>query len=128
MRRWVGIALFLVFGLWTAWMFTKDVTFFRATDVDYRRGTVEQIYAHCGDVLPILFGDEFADDVPQYLHPQCRKAARSHFGWIVIFGGAAAASLVAGLVLGRSSRFRDMHSVLRRLPTPEEIAAQKLPD
>lgn len=128
MRRWFGIAIFLLFGLLTAWMFTKDVTFFRTTDVDYRRGTVEQIYAHCGDVVPIMFGDEFADDVPQYLHPQCRKAARSHLGWIVILGGAAIASLVAAIAMGGSSRHRDIHSVLRRLPTPEEIAAQKLPD
>ncbi|MBU1225663.1 MAG: hypothetical protein KJ698_00435 [Actinobacteria bacterium] len=120
MNRRIGIALFVIFGLLAAWMFSKDVTFFRGMDIDYRLGTAEKVYVHCGDVIPILRDGEFAADVSQYLHDQCRKSARSHAAWIVLLGGIATASLVVGLVYGRGARLRDI-SVLRPLPTSAEM-------
>jgi hypothetical protein len=127
MNRRIGITFFLIFGLLAAWMLTKDVAFFRGMDIDYRLGTSEKVYVHCGEVIPILRDGEFAPDVSHYLHDKCRKSARSHAAWIVLWGGAAVTFLISGLVYGRRSRLRDI-SVLRPLPGPAEIASEENAD
>ena len=125
MFRRTGIILFLIFGLWAAWVYTKDVTFYRGADVDYRAGTVERVYVSCGEVVPILFQGEYNEDVSQYLHGQCLKAARSHFGWLVLLGGAAIGFLVTGLVRGKGPGWVEMDTALKPLPTVAELSHQK---
>ena len=127
MNRRTAFALALLFALWAAWVFSKEVTFLRGMDIDYRLGTVENVYVYCGDVVPILWDGEFNEDVSQYLYGQCRKAARSHFAWVVMFGGAAVAFTIGGLVRGTTPRIRDIDTALRRLPTRADLDSQDDP-
>jgi hypothetical protein len=127
MTRRTGIVLFLIFGLWAAWIYSKEVTLFRCTVLDHRTGTVEDIYVHCGDVFPILWNGEYSDDAPHYFRGPCLKAARGHFAWVIMFGGAAVAFLVTGLVHGRGPLNVDIDTVLRPLPTVSELRSRAGP-
>ncbi|MCJ7726866.1 MAG: hypothetical protein MUP76_10840 [Acidimicrobiia bacterium] len=124
MYRRTGLVLFVIFGIWAAWMFPKEVTYVRGKSIDYGAGTVETIYVHCGDALPILQDGVFADGVPNsafYMKGECVKAARSHIAWVVILGAAALTFLIVGLVRGKAPRVPAIDAVLKRLPTPEQM-------
>jgi len=108
-----GIVLFLLFGLWAAWMLSREVTLFRTLDVDYRRGTSERVYAHCGDAIPILWRGEFGPEIPHYLRQPCLKAARTHMAGAVLVGGAAFTFLMIGLVRGKAPPIRPIGTAFR---------------
>jgi len=127
MYRRTGLVLFLIFGIWAALMFPKEVTYVRGKSVDYGEGTVETVYVHCGDAVPILRDGVFADDVPAfgfYMQSQCIKAARSHIAWVAILGLASLTFLIVGLVRGKAPVVPGIDVVLKRLPTPEQMRNQ----
>ena len=123
MSRRIGLVLFILFGFLTVSMATKEVTFLRGHDVDLRKGTAVAVYVYCGDLTSIVRDGEFPPDVNQYLYGPCRKAARSHIAWLIILSLGTAVSLWWWLT---SPKLRDI-SVLRPLPTPEELALWELP-
>ena len=128
MYRRTGVILFLVLGVWAAWIWPKDVTYIRGKSVNYELGTVSTVHVHCGKAVPILFDGEFGDGVPAtafHMQGECRKAARSHIAWVILLGGGAIASLVIGLMRGPAPRVPGIDTVLERLPTPAEMREEE---
>lgn len=124
MTRRTGIVLFLIFGLWAAWIFSKEVTVYRSTVLDHRTGEVEDLYVYCGNVVPILWDGEYSDDTPHYFRGPCLKAARGHFVQVFILGGVAFAFLAAGLSHGKGPLYVDLDTVLRPLPTVAQLRSK----
>ena len=121
MSRRTAIALFLLFGLWTAWTFSKEVTVFRSTVLDPRTGAIEDVYVYCGNLFPILWDGEYFDDAPHFFHGPCLKAARGHFVQVIMLGGTAIGFLIAGLTRRKGPVYVDIDTVLRPLPTVAEL-------
>jgi hypothetical protein len=125
MYRRTGIVLFLIFSALAGWMFLKDVTYERSKSIDFDEGSVTSVYTICGDVLPILFEQEFGEDVPPfgfYMQEQCTKAARSHFAWIALFGATGLTFLIVGLIRGPAPKVWEIDAMLERLPSAASVS------
>jgi len=114
----------MIFALWTAWTFTREVTVFRGTVLDPRTGAVEDIYVGCGNVIPILWEGEYADETPHFFRDPCLKAARGHFVQVVLLGGTTIGFLIAGLKRPKGPLYADIDTVLRPLPKPADLHAK----
>ena len=124
MYRRTGIVLFLIFGLWAAWIYPKDVTYVRGKSVNYGDHTVETVYVYCGKAIPILADGEYHEDIPSgafYMQGECRKAARSHLAWVIMLGLTGLVCLIIGLVRGKAPKVPAIDAVLERLPKPEDL-------
>jgi len=125
MTRRTGIVLFLLFGLWAAWIYAREVTVYWSTIVDNRTGAVEDIYVSCGEMVPILWNGEYSDDAPHFFRGPCLKVARGGFVMFIIVGGASVAFLAAGLAHGKGPLNVDIDTVLRRHPTVAELRSRR---
>ncbi|MCB2224799.1 MAG: hypothetical protein KQH83_11585 [Actinobacteria bacterium] len=124
MYRRTALILFVIFALWAAWMYSKDVAYERGKSIDFSEGTVESVMVSCGEAVPILFQGEFDAGVPEsafHMRSECERAARSHLGWIALFTLASLVFLVIGLVRGPAPKVPAIDRVLQRLPSPAQM-------
>lgn len=127
MTRRTGIVLFMIFGLWAAWIYSKQVTVFWSTVIDHRTGEIEDVYVSCGNVVPILWDGEYSDDAPHFFRGSCLKAARGHLVQVILIAGTAVAFLITGLAHGKGPLYVDMDTVLRPIPTVAELRSRDRP-